>query len=342
MSLVRKVLDGDRLSLARLITKIENRSEDGLALLDALFPHTGKAHLIGITGSPGSGKSSLVNQLVRQLLQQAEQESTRIAVVAVDPTSPFSGGALLGDRVRMRELMLNPNIFIRSMASRGALGGLAHTTGMVTQVLDAAGYETILIETVGAGQTEVEIAGLAHTVLVVEAPGMGDDIQAIKAGILEIADILVVNKADLSGVERTVRALRSMLEVAMPGRDSGFHHHPQLANINGKDDAPPAPAWIPPVVQTVATEGMGLDKLLAEISKHKAYLLETGQKAHQDQERLRKEVDRLLKVELYDQWLKSVPEGARLEIMTRLANREISPQAAARRLATFRGEATGR
>ena len=177
MDLVEAVLKRDRLALARLITKIENQSPEGLVALDKLFSYTGKAHLIGVTGSPGSGKSSLVNQLVMNLRKGSSTgDPARVAVVAVDPTSPFSGGALLGDRVRMRDLMSDPDVFIRSMASRGALGGLAHTTAAVVQVLDAAGYDSIVIETVGAGQTEVDIARLAHTVVVVEAPGMGDDI----------------------------------------------------------------------------------------------------------------------------------------------------------------------
>ena len=207
MDMFDEVLAGERLALARLLTLVENDTPKGRAALDYLYPHTGRAHLIGITGSPGTGKSSLVNQLAKSFRSAGVE---KVAVIAVDPSSPFTGGALLGDRVRMRDLSGDPGVFIRSMASRGALGGLARSTASATQVLDAAGFEIILIETVGAGQSEIDIARLAHTVLVVEAPGLGDDIQAIKAGILEIADIMVVNKCDLPGAEQTARALKEI------------------------------------------------------------------------------------------------------------------------------------
>ena len=196
------VLGGNRLALARLMTQIENGEESGLQALDLLFAYTGRAHLVGVTGSPGTGKSSLVNQLALSFRKPLQGEPRRVGVVAVDPSSPFTGGAILGDRVRMRDLAGDPGVFIRSMATRGSLGGLAASTSRLVQALDAAGYEVILIETVGAGQAEVDVARLAHTTLVVEAPGLGDDIQAIKAGILEIADILVVNKADRPGQNR--------------------------------------------------------------------------------------------------------------------------------------------
>jgi len=213
------ILNGDRLTLARLLTQVENDTADARLALRSLFPRTGGAHLIGVTGAPGTGKSSLVNRLALHY----RTEHKRVAIAAVDPSSPFTGGAVLGDRVRMRELSGDSDVFIRSMASRGALGGLARATAGVVHVFDAAGYEVIFIETVGAGQGEVDIARLAHTTLVVEAPGLGDDIQAIKAGILEIADILVINKADRPGVENTEKALRSVLEVAGPPRAPGVH-----------------------------------------------------------------------------------------------------------------------
>ena len=219
MGLAEAILAGERLALARTLSQVENGTPEGRAALDALFPHTGRAHLVGVTGAPGTGKSSLVNQLARSYRQPpAGQTPRRVAVVAVDPTSPFTGGAILGDRIRMRDLAGDPGIFIRSMAARGSLGGLASATAALVQVFDAAGFDLILIETVGVGQAEVDIARLAHTTLVVEAPGMGDDIQAIKAGILEIADLLVINKADHPGVENTERALRGMLELAHPAR----------------------------------------------------------------------------------------------------------------------------
>src|SRR6185369_11953821 len=191
MTHAQSVINGDRLALARLLTQVENNASEGRDALIELFPNTGEAHLIGVTGAPGTGKSSLVNQLA---LHYRKAEDKKIAIVAVDPSSPFTGGAVLGDRVRMRDLSGDANVFIRSMASRGSLGGLAQATANMAQVFDAAGFDIVIIETVGAGQSEVDVARLAHTTLVVEAPGLGDDIQAIKAGILEIADILVVNK----------------------------------------------------------------------------------------------------------------------------------------------------
>src|SRR5574340_933190 len=214
------LLKGDRLALARLLTQVENATTEGKAALREIFPRTGHAHLVGVTGAPGTGKSSLVNRLTLELRSRAK----RVAIVAVDPTSPFTGGAVLGDRIRMKDLSADPDVFIRSMASRGALGGLARATSGLVQIFDAAGYDLIIVETVGAGQSEVDVARLAHTTVVVEAPGLGDDIQAIKAGILEIADILVVNKADRPGAENTVKALRSTLELAHPLQHI-FRHH---------------------------------------------------------------------------------------------------------------------
>ena len=243
---ITPILSGKRLALSRLLTQIENDTAEGGEALNKLFPHTGKAHLIGVTGAPGTGKSSLVNRLAYFYRHPPEdQQSKRVAVVAVDPSSPFTGGAVLGDRVRMKDLAGDPGVFIRSMASRGSLGGLAKATAGIVQAFDAAGFEVILIETVGAGQAEVDIARLAHTTLVIEAPGLGDDIQAIKAGILEIADILVINKADRPGVENTERALKGMLNLAHPVQRV-FQHHGQLMEaqpaVSPDDDAE---IWLP-------------------------------------------------------------------------------------------------
>jgi LAO/AO transport system kinase len=199
-------------ALARLITAVENDDTAASAAISALYDCTGRAHIIGITGPPGAGKSSLVNQLAREI----HGRGFSVAIVAVDPSSPFTGGAILGDRVRMNDLA-GSGIFIRSMASRGRVGGLARTTANVVKLLDAYGFEVILVETVGAGQAEIEIANTAHTTLVIEAPGMGDDVQSIKAGILEIADILVVNKADRPGAHQTVKSLELMLHMGPMG-----------------------------------------------------------------------------------------------------------------------------
>ncbi|MFA5838166.1 MAG: methylmalonyl Co-A mutase-associated GTPase MeaB [Bellilinea sp.] len=318
--LVESVVAGKRLPLARLLTLVENNAPEGRAALDQLFAHTGRAHLIGVTGSPGSGKSSLVNQIALALRNPTNGKPARsVAIVAVDPTSPFTGGAVLGDRVRMRDLAGDPGIFIRSMASRGALGGLARATTGVVQALDAAGFDIVLVETVGAGQAEVDIARLAHTTLVIEAPGMGDDIQAIKAGILEIADILVINKADHPGVDSTVRALRAMLELGHP-----THPH----SFTGST----APLWIPPVLQTIATQSEGINELVEAIDRHAAYLHTTGAWQARDRSRLQAELEQLVQVELNNNWRASVPPELFQETLAQVETRQISPYQAAKQL----------
>lgn len=326
MGVVDSVLEGNRLSLARLLTQIENGVPEGRAAMEALYPHTGKAHLIGVTGAPGTGKSSLVNQLARLFRYPPSEDSPqRVGVVAVDPSSPFTGGAILGDRVRMRDLAGDPGVFIRSMASRGTLGGLATATASMVLALDAAGFEVILIETVGAGQAEVDIARLAHTTLVVEAPGLGDDIQAIKAGILEIADILVVNKADRPGVENTERALRGMLQLGHPA-PRVYLHHGQTERLT-----PPADLeadnllWQTPVVRTVATEGTGVDGLYQEIARHQRYLHESGEWERRERARLQSELDILLQAALVSRWRETVSQEAYRGTVDRLVRRDISP-----------------
>ena len=217
--LAEAVLAGDRLALARLLSRIEDGDPEGQEGLIALYARGGRAHRIGVTGPPGTGKSTLVNRLVqafRAIGEGATGGAPSVGIVAVDPSSPFTGGAILGDRIRMGDLAGDPGVFIRSMASRGALGGLSRTTGDMVEALDAAGFPIILIETVGAGQAEVDIARAAHTTIVVEAPGLGDEVQAIKAGILEAADILVVNKADLPGADSSIRDLRTVVEMGYP------------------------------------------------------------------------------------------------------------------------------
>lgn len=319
MSLTESVLEGNRLALARLLTQVENDSPEGRSALAELFPHTGKAHLIGITGAPGTGKSSLVNQLALHYRKSTDQ---KVAIVAVDPSSPFTGGAVLGDRVRMRDLSGDSGIFIRSMASRGSLGGIAQKTAALVQVFDAAGYEIILIETVGAGQSEVDVARLAHTTVVVEAPGLGDEIQAIKAGILEIADVLVINKADRPGVENTERALRSTLELAHPTKRV-FRHHGKTMSIAAPTTD--SSVWIPPINKTVATEGKGIAEVIESIAKHAAHLHHSGDWAARDRARLGSEMEALLREALMDRFLESVQQAKYEEMMEKVLNRNISP-----------------
>lgn len=312
------VTAGNRLALSRLLTEVENDTPDGRAALDRLFISSGKAHLVGITGSPGTGKSSLVSCLSRHIRQQYGKS---VAIVAIDPSSPFSGGAILGDRVRMRDLAGDPGIFIRSMASRGALGGLARATAGVVQVLDAAGFDLVMIETVGAGQSEVDIARLAHTTLVIEAPGLGDDIQAIKAGILEIADILVINKADLPGVENTERALRANLDLGYTIRMN--HNATHVLEVEQAITEPEG--WQPPVLKTIATQNIGIAEVVSSILHHRNYLLETGLWKTRERERLRAEVCHLLQTTLVQQWQQKVSPEFYESVLQQVFERKISP-----------------
>lgn len=312
--LADKVLQGNRLALSRLITHIENKSPDHQAELDRLFPHTGKAHIIGITGPSGSGKSTLVNRLAQVLTLGEKGVSPKIGIIAVDPTSPFSGGALLGDRVRMSGLADNLHIFIRSMASRGALGGIANAADGAALAMDAAGFEIILIETVGAGQSEVEIARLAHTTIVVEAPGLGDDIQAAKAGILEVADILVVNKSDKIGAENTARSLQAMLSLG--------------EQLRVRSDQDTNEIWQVPVVKTSALNGDGIDELAAKVNAHGAYLKESGEWKIRSVARLKILLQRLVKESLYDSWNDPANQKKMDEILQLMADHKRSPSQA--------------
>ena len=338
MTLSKSVLKNDRLALARLLTQVENDTPDGRAALAELFPHTGKAHLLGVTGAPGTGKSSLVNQLALHF----RGEGKRVAILAVDPSSPFTGGAVLGDRVRMRDLAGDAGVFIRSMATRGSLGGLAQATAAMAQVFDAAGFDVVIIETVGAGQSEVDIARLAHTTIVVEAPGMGDDIQAIKAGILEIADVLVVNKADRPGVENTERALKSMLELAHPTRRV-FQHHGRVETLpvetlqgNVSTTTTETKIWIPPIQRTVATEGTGIAELAAAIAKHAEHLRLSGDWAVRERARLESEMEALLLEALLVRFRAEVPNGNFESALQKVYERSLSPWEAAQMLVNGR------
>ena len=235
------IVSGDVRALARAATQVENRSPAARELLTALFPHTGRALVVGITGPPGAGKSTLTDQITRLL----RAEGKTVGIIAVDPSSPYSGGAILGDRIRMQSHYADPGVFIRSMATRGNLGGLAAATSDLVLLLDAAGLDTILIETVGVGQDEVEIAGLADATLVVLVPGMGDDVQALKAGIMEIADVFVLNKADQPGIDQLEREIEFLLSLA---------HRPD--------------GWVPPIVGTVASEGTGVGEALHQARQY--------------------------------------------------------------------------
>jgi LAO/AO transport system kinase len=331
MSFAQSVLEGNRLALARLLTHIENDSAEGREALNVLFSHTGRAHLIGVTGAPGTGKSSLVNYLALYYRRPANGKARQVAIVAVDPSSPFTGGAILGDRVRMRDLAGDPGVFIRSMASRGSLGGLAVATSGVVQALDAAGFEIILIETVGAGQAEVDIARLAHTTLVIEAPGLGDDIQAIKAGILEIADVLVVNKADRPGADITERALRGMLQLAHPAPHIFQNHHKDHTwreSVSKNNKAEESAVWIPPIQRTVAIDGQGVPELAEAIARHYEHLITTGELRQRERSRLRSELDNLLRETLISRWRATVPQEAYDQALFDLVGRKLSPRQA--------------
>ncbi len=258
--------NGDRRALARLLSWVEDGTSEGQAALQELYARTGQAHVIGITGAPGAGKSTLVGRLARAFRADVAQ----LAIIAVDPSSPFSGGALLGDRLRMPELSNDPGIFIRSMASRGQSGGLSRATRDLVTVFDALGCPIILVETVGAGQSEVDIARVAHTIVLVEAPGMGDEIQALKAGVMEIADIVVVNKADRPEAQQTVKALRAVLHDV----SSAGHHGPQM-QAEGPGYVTGA-GWEVPILETVAIESSGITELVETIRAHRRYLENSG------------------------------------------------------------------
>jgi LAO/AO transport system kinase len=330
-NIVERLLAGDRRALARLISLVENDGQEAIAALTALHPHTGRAHIVGVTGAPGTGKSTLVNELAKAY----RAADVRVGIVAVDPTSPFSGGALLGDRIRMRDLSGDPGVFIRSMASRGNLGGLARATADVVKVLDAASYQTILVETVGAGQSEVEIARTAHTTLVVEAPGLGDDVQAIKAGVLEIADILVVNKADREGAEHTRRALQMMLDL---GTNQDVRHHGRMMTVEGVAASPaPGQSWRPILCSTVAVRGKGLPELIQAIADHRHYLQESGAWADRERVRTTAELDRLLRDRLVSHVLGQIGSQAIAQAIESIMSRQVDAHAAVDRLLTRAG-----
>lgn len=313
MDLIERALLGERLAASRLLSEVENDTPAGREAVDVLFSRSGHAHIIGITGPSGSGKSTLVNRLVLALCADTQNDSpAQIAVIAVDPTSPFTGGALLGDRIRMRDLVLKPNIFIRSMATRGALGGLSRAADDAVLILDALGFDTIIVETVGAGQSEVDIVRLAHTTVVVEAPGLGDDVQAAKAGILEIADVLVVNKVDKPGAEGTARALEAMLAIGNELQSTG----------NPQNEL----RWQVPLVKTCALEGDGVDQLRDAVQAHHAWLLAHDGWVQKNEARLLEMLERAARDCLYHDWLDNLNEQAYKQAVQEMLERKISPR----------------
>ncbi len=302
--LVARAITGDRGAVAKLISLVETGGPGAIAASALLYPETGGSYTVGLTGAPGAGKSSLTDALIRRI----RADGTEVGVLAIDPTSPFSGGAILGDRVRMQDHAIDDGVYIRSMATRGHLGGLALATPLAARVLDASGKPWVLIETVGVGQVEVEIAGSADTTVVVVNPGWGDGVQANKAGLLEIADLFVVNKADRDGVAETIRDLEMMLD------------------LTGEM------AWRPKVVQTVATRGVGIEELWDAIGEHREFQERSGQLERRREARLRDELRNIMMAKLREQ-ADAQCAGDRFEkLVAQVAARELDPYAAAQEL----------
>jgi LAO/AO transport system kinase len=309
-TLTESIAAGDRRALATLISRLEQEDPEAHAVLSRLNPRTGRAMVVGITGAPGTGKSTLTAALARILRKGgAGRAPQTVGIIAVDPTSPFSGGAILGDRIRMRDLAGDEGVFIRSMASRGRLGGLSYATGSAVRALDSAGFDAILVETVGVGQDEIDIARQAQTVVVVETPGLGDDIQALKAGILEIADILVVNKADLPGADSAAGSLRAMLGLGEAGGDG----------------------WRPPIVKTVGTTGEGVERLAEEIERHREHLRRSGEGERRERARAETDLTERLRKRLFERWQAAAADDL-AEMARKVAARECSPEEAVEKL----------
>jgi len=300
---VQRLLEGDRRSLTRVLTWVENGNSEGREALRVLFPKSGRAHVIGVTGPTGSGKSTLVGALTRELRRRGKT----VGIVAVDPTSPFSHGAILGDRIRMQDLTTDPGVFIRSMATRGALGGLSAATADVVTVLDAAGNDVVIVETVGAGQDEVEIADTAQTTIVVNIPGAGDDMQAIKAGILEIADVLVVNKADLPQAESVFKQL---------------HIYTDLQRQAG---------WDVPILKTIAHKDEGVAELADAIEKHREYITESGRLEEMSRQRAHRQLLAVAQTTLLEGALSKAGDLVD-ELVEQITRRDIDPRTAADKL----------
>ena len=334
--LVERILAGEVRAASRLMRRIDDEDPAATADLQKLFPRTGRAYVLGITGSPGTGKSTLTDRVVARFRAQG----LSVGVLAVDPTSPFSGGAILGDRIRMQAHASDPGVFIRSLATRGSLGGLSRATGDCIRVMDAMGKDVIVVETVGVGQDEIDIAQMAHTTLLVTVPGMGDDIQAIKAGILEVADVFIVNKADLDGADRTVRELQQMLELRHALRRPPVEHdrqHRLKTRAAGKPaEAPPSSdEWEPPILKVIAARDQGLEPVIEAVARHREFLERTGQRAERERARARMQFLALLRNRVLQSALDRLEaEKGRLdEVALSIARREADPYALAETLA---------
>ena len=299
MDIAQGVLDKDRLALSKAITAVENEYDDAVKIMTKIYPHTGNAYVIGITGPPGAGKSTLTDKLAKEY----RKRNKTVGIIAIDPTSPYSGGAILGDRIRMMDLVADPGIFVRSMATRGSLGGLSQKTGDAVKLVDAYGIDVIIVETVGVGQSEIDIIKTADTTMVVVIPGMGDDIQAIKAGILEIGDLFTINKADREGVDKLNIELEMMME------------------LNQEEVS-----WRPPINRTVASKDEGVVAVVDSIEEHKKYLIESGKLAEVRKERIKTEVTAMIndRVNRYiDNKIVSTDDFA--STVEKLQNRELEP-----------------